>query len=220
MSAADMKPQEDLAEGEDLSEAVVEDVPDDLYVDEGPRIVEEPPASSMGTLEFCLRYIMSMNPWLLLIIAIVVYKLWQKVKPSIMERYYDYIERKKEEEYAARYHKNPDEFRQKMEAMDAARMAMQEKYDRDAMEWAEKQREKEERRRQQDIQDWEDHKQGKGYKNAEKGGEDSQREALKKQAAIKGKKGFKQEYNPLMGGSGGGGGYRPSPRSSGLGGGG
>merc|ERR1719186_470222 len=97
----------------------------------------------------------------------------KKVKPSIMERYYDYIERKKE-------------------AMDVARAAMQEKYDRDAMEWAEKQREKEKRRRQQDIQDWEDHKQGKGYKNAEKGGEDSQREALKKQAAIKGKKGIQE----------------------------
>jgi len=219
MSAPDLNPQEDILEGEEIPDAVVEDVPDDLYVDEGPRIVQ-PQVSSMGTLEYCARYVMSMNPWLLLIIAIVVYKIWQRIKPGIMERYYDWQERKKEEEYAARYHKNPDEFRQKMEAMDLARAAMQEKYDKDAMEWAEKMREKEERRRQQDIEDWEAHKQGKGYKNAEKGGEDSQREALKKQAAIKGKKGYKQEYNPLMGGGGGGSGYRPSPRSSGLGGGG
>jgi len=204
-----------MAEVDDIPEAVVEDVPDELYVDD----VQPPPEPT--NLDYFLHTVKVYfsNPWMLLILAILTYKIWRMIKPSIMERYYGWQERRKEEEYAARYHKNPDEFRDKMEAMDAARAAMQERYDRDAVSWAEKQREKEERKRQQDIQDWEDHKQGKGYKNAEKGGEDKQREALRQQAVVKGKKGYK-EYNPLMGGGGGGSGFRPSPRSSGLGGGG
>ena len=42
---------------------------------------------------------------------------------------------------------------------------------------------------------------------------DKDREALKQQAVLKGKKGFKPEYNPLMGSGGSGGGYRPAPRN-------
>ena len=47
---------------------------------------------------------------------------------------------------------------------------------------------------------------------------DKEREALEQQARVKGKKGFKPEYNPLMGG-GGGSGYRPAARSARSGGG-
>lgn len=206
---------ENIGESEDPSEAMVEDVPDELYVDDA-----QPPPQPSNIDYFLHNMLVYLsNPWMLLVLAILTYKIWQAIKPSIMDRYYGWQERRKEEEYAARYHKNPDEFRHKMEAMDAARAAMQDRYDRDAVLWAEKQREKEERKRQQDIEDWENHRQGKGYKNAEKGGEDKQREALRQQAAVKGKKGYKQEYNPLMG-AGGGSGFRPAPRSSGLGGGG
>lgn len=212
--------EENMAGADEIPDAVVEDVPDELYIDDGPGIVQPPPEPT--NLDYFLHNLMVYfsNPWMLLILAILTYKIWQSIKPRIMQRYYGWQERRKEEEYAARYHKNPDEFRSKMEAMDAARAAMQERYDMDAVSWAEKQREKEERKRQQDIEDWENHKQGKGYKNAEKGGEDKQREALRQQAVVKGKKGYRQEYNPLMGSGGGGAGFRPSPRSSGLGGGG
>ena len=48
---------------------------------------------------------------------------------------------------------------------------------------------------------------------------DKEREALEQQARVKGKKGFKPDYNPLMGSGGGGGGYRPAPRRSQMGGG-
>ena len=54
-----------------------------------------------------------------------------------------------------------------------------------------KQRELEEKKRQQDIDDWENHREGKGYKNRANVGEDREREALRQQAAVKGKKGFK-----------------------------
>ena len=44
-------------------------------------------------------------------------------------------------------------------------------------------------------------------------GEDKAREALEQQARVKGKKGFRPEYNPLMG-MGGGSGYRLVPEGS------
>lgn len=201
-----------------LPEAVVEDVPDGYYVDQGPPpIPEEKP--QLSTFQYCLQILLTTNPWLLLIIAIVLYKIWQRLRPGIMEKYYTWQEERKEAEYAAHYHKNPDMFRQKMEAMDEARARMQERYDRDTEQWAAKQKEIEEKKRQQDIEDWENHKQGKGYKNRAHTGEDREREALKQQAIVKGKKGFKPEYNPLMG-LGGGSGYRPSPRGGGASGGG
>ena len=86
------------------------------------------------------------------------------------------------------------------------------------MKAEEKRREAEEERREQEIKDWEDHLAGKGYKNKARGGVDKQREELEQQARVKGKKGFKPEYNPLMG-SGGSGGFRPAPRRLNTGGG-
>ena len=47
---------------------------------------------------------------------------------------------------------------------------------------------------------------------------DKDREALVQQAIVKKKKGFKPEYNPLMGG-GGSSGYRPSKKTARTGGG-
>jgi len=105
-----------------------------------------------------------------------------------------------------------------MEQMEAARLKLQERYNCDAVKAEEKRLEAEELRRERDVQDWEDHLAGKGYKNRAKGGADKEREALEQQARVKGKKGFKPDYNPLMG-SGGGGGYRPAARKLNTGGG-
>merc|ERR1719187_1088986 len=146
-----------------------------------------------------------MNPWVLLLLAILFYKLWQKVRPGIMDRYNQWQDARKEAEYAAQYHKNPDQFRQKMEAMDEARARLQDRYNQSTEEWVSKQRELEEKKR---------------YKNRANVGEDKEREALRQQAVVKGKKGFKPEYNPLMGMGGGGSGYRPAPRRGAAGGGG
>jgi len=204
----------------EIPEVEVEDVPDELYVEEPPRIREPPP--EISTLEYCLQYAVAylMNPWVLLLLAILLYKLWQKIRPGIMDRYNQWQDARKEAEYAAQYHKNPDQFRQKMEAMDEARARLQDRYNQSTEEWVAKQRELEEKKRQQDIEDWENHREGKGYKNRANVGEDREREALRQQAAVKGKKGFKPDYNPLMGMGGGGSGYRPAPRRGAAGGGG
>merc|ERR1712029_1167060 len=97
----------------------------------------------------------------------------------------------------AAYKKNPDLFQNKMEMMEAARLRLQARYDEDAMRAEEKRQEAEDRKTEQQIK---------------------AREALEQQARVKGKKGFRPEYNPLMGG-GGGGGYRPAARSARTGGG-
>jgi len=161
------------------------------------------------------------NPWALLILAYLLYRIYGKLKDRfvdpIYDRYDEWRERKRMNEEAAQIKKNPDQYRSKMEAMERARNRLQEQYERSTQEWREKQAILDEKRRQQDIEDWENHQQGKGYKSRVQSGEDKEREALEQQARIKGKKGFRPEYNPLMG-MGGGSGYRPSRRVTGGGG--
>ena len=74
-------------------------------------------------------------------------------------------ERRAQAEEAARYKKNPDEFRRKVENLENARLRLQENYNKEAQVAQEKRQEAEERKREQEIQEWEDHLAGKGYKN-------------------------------------------------------
>ena len=138
--------------------------------------------------------------------------------------------------------KDPDAYRAKMEAMEAARLRMQEKYNevfgtkkilifgilylnthpQDAEAEQLKREEAEALRREQDIQDWEEHQRGGGYKNRAPTKVDKEREALEQQARAKGKKGFtapppRTDFNPLMGGGGGSSSYRPPARRGGGG---
>merc|ERR1719300_502195 len=145
-------------------------------------------------------------------------KLKPYVTEPILEKWSQRQIKREEQEEAAKYKKNPDEFKRKMELMEQARLRMQERYNKDAEAIALKNNELEERKRKKEIQDWDDHLQGKAYKSRAKSGIDREREALEQQARLKGKKGFKPDYNPLMG-SGGGGGYRPAPRRGASGGG-
>jgi len=197
-----------------MSEATVETVPDNI--ESG---YEEP--SMFEYLKYSILVYFS-NPWALLILMFLTYKLYKKFKPfitePILEKWSQWQIKREEQEEAAKYKKNPDEFKRKMESMEQARLRMQEKYNEDAKAIALKNYELEERKREKDIQDWDDHLQGKAYKSRAKSGIDREREALEQQARLKGKKGFKPDYNPLMGG-GGGGGYRPAPRRGASGGG-
>lgn len=164
------------------------------------------------------------NPWAFLILLYLVYRLYRLISPlivdPIVERYNAWQEKREQYAQAAAFKKDPDAYQAKMEAMEAARMRMQARYDQDAEVERMKREQKEAMKREQDIQDWSDHQQGKGYKNRAQPKVDKEREALEQQARIKGKKGFgaKPDFNPLMGG-GGGSGYRPAPRRGAAGGG-
>jgi len=163
-----------------------------------------------------------MNPWALLILAYVLFKIYGLVREKYFAPLYDRYEewkgqRRMVEEYA-RMKKNPDEYRAKAVKMEEVRNRLQEKYEEEAAAWAVKQAEKEERLRAENIEDWESHQSGKGYKNRGGPREDKEREALETQARIKNKKGFRPEYNPLMGSGGGGSsGFRPARRTTGGG---
>jgi len=197
-----------------IPEATVETVPDHIEV-----TYEEP--STLDYIKYSLLSYFS-NPWALLILIFLLYKLYRLLSPLITEpladRWDQWQQHREQQAEAARYKKNPDEYKNKMEALELARRKMQDRYNEDAEAMAVKRQEIEEKKREQEIQEWDDHLQGKGYKNRAKIGGDKEREALEQQARVKGKKGYKADYNPLMGG-GGGSGYRPAPRRGAAGGG-
>jgi len=199
----------DAVEGE--PEVTVETVPDNIETEH-----VRPSYSTLDYIYYSTLAYFS-NPWALLILAFLFYKLYYRLRPYIAEpvsyHWNVLMEKRAQAEEAARYKRNPDEFRRKVESLENARLRLQEKYERDAQQALEKRQEAEEKRREQEIQEWEDHLAGKGYKNRANKDCDKDREALRQQAVVKGKKGFKPEYNPLMGSGGGGGGYRPAPRS-------
>ena len=148
---------------------------------------------------------------------------------------------------AAAMKKDPDAYRAKMEAMESARLRMQEQYNQvfqrlkinsklngfkiqqivstqpfQAAEAEQLKREQAEAlKREQDIKDWEEHQRGGGYKNRAPAKVDKEREALEQQAKLKGKKGFKAPPPRTdfnpLMGGGGGAGYRPPARRGGGG---
>jgi len=206
---------EDILIESDADEAYIDTVDDGISMDP-----DESNYSYWEIIKFSVLSYLS-NPWALLILAFLLYKIYGKLRDRFLEpffyRYEEWKEKQKQQSEAAEMKKNPDQYRAKMEAMELARNRMQEQYKRSADEWKERLAAREEQKRQQDIEDWENHKQGKGYKSRSNAGEDKEREALEQQARIKGKKGFRPDYNPLMG-MGGGSGYRPSRRVVGGGG--
>ena len=106
-------------------EVTVETVPDHIetgYSDGEPGMLD--------SVKFFLLAYFS-NPWALLILAFITYKLYKRLKPFVTEplaeRYAAWRELKDQQEEAARYKKNPDEYRNKMEQMEAARLRLQQR---------------------------------------------------------------------------------------------
>jgi len=207
---------EDTIDGE--PEVTIETVDDNIEM--GTR----DPGPVMGYLNYTIYwlYLYFCNPWAFLILLFIIYKLYNRIKPHltepILERYENWREKREQMQEAAEYKKNPDVYRSKIEKMEEIRMRLQQKYDQEAAEAEEKRIEAEKQKTEQEIQDWEDHLAGKGYKNRANRDSDKEREALVQQAIVKKKKGFKPDYNPLMG-QGGGSGFRPAKRTARTGGG-
>jgi len=208
----------------DTPEVEIETVPEQY------EELKHPPQEPLSYVELAYYYTLNYfaNPWAFLILLYIVYRLYRMASPYVSEPfwdwYYTYQEQKEAREEAARMKRNPEEYQAKMEAMETARLRMQERYNEDAVVAERRRQQKEEEKREQDIQDWESHQSGKGYKNRAGGKVDTEREALEKQARLKGKKGYARPdtYNPLMGdiGSSAGSGaarFRPAPRSTGGG---
>jgi len=213
---------EDPVLGEEVEEAVVETV-EEQYI---PHI--QPPIQPLSWAEYvgysALNYFS--NPWAFLILLYLLYRVYRWISPMVTEpiadRFTSWQESREQAAEAAAMKKDPDAYRAKMEAMEVARMRMQEKYNQDADAEQLKREEADALRREQDIKDWEEHQRGGGYKNRAPAKVDKEREALEQQARVKGKKGYaasppRTNFNPMMGGGAGGSGYRPPARRGGGG---
>ena len=107
-----------------VPEATVESVPDHVEA-----IYEEP--STFEYIKYSILGYFS-NPWAMLILLFLLYKLYKVISPMVSEplteRWSQWQQKREEQAEAARYKKNPDEYKSKMEAMEMARLRMQERY--------------------------------------------------------------------------------------------
>merc|ERR1712018_834853 len=136
----------DMASSEDLTdeEAFVEDEPNPNF--------EEPQNDQVFIQDSFINHVMAYlsNPWVLLLIAIAVYYLIQRLELNI--KYQNWKEQRQYAAEAEHVKKNPDLYRARMEAMERARQKQQEAHDIAARELAEKERQKEEERRAQKVE--------------------------------------------------------------------
>merc|ERR1711892_646659 len=111
-----------------VPEATVETVPDHIEA-----AYEEP--STLDYIKYNVLGYFS-NPWAMLILLFLMYKLYRLISPMITEplaeRWSQWQQKREEQAEAAEYKKNPDIYKSKMEAMEMARLRMQERYNEDA----------------------------------------------------------------------------------------
>lgn len=193
----------------DEDEAYVETEEDPLVPDTEPESQPPPQMPNLWILWF--KHYLS-NPWVLIILFLFFYfYVFKKFWPKIQNHWNDWRAKNEEAKVIADMKKNPDLYRQKIEAMDAIRRRQQETYEAAARLLAEKQREKDEEKQRQRLEDLENLVSGKGYRNkSDLRGQDTTQEqqGTSGQQKIKKKPLLRPEYNPLMGDSGGSSGYR------------
>ena len=131
--------------------------------------------------------------WFLVGIALLSYLLWTRVRDQFYALYDNAMERR---EIA---NTDPSVVIARQEAMAAARARMQREADEKSRLHAEKQMAEEERKRSERVEDWDKHQRGEGYRSRVKKTDESK----KKKGSLR-----DNDYNPLMGAGGGGGGFQ------------
>ena len=100
----------------DQEEAYVE-TGEDPYHAEPPQFREAPEQPQNLFLSTLLHYLS--NPWILIIVALLSYfYVFKRVWPMIVDRWTDFNLRRQQDRDLAEMVRNPDLYRQKMEAMD------------------------------------------------------------------------------------------------------
>lgn len=182
----------------ELDEAEVETV-DDGYEAQGPRQPYHNDESSESYLGMMFSGISWPNPWVLLGLSILLY--------FMVRRYYPDYERwrlhREEHSYHENIRRDPRAYKEKVEAMAAARQRQQEEYLIAAQVAMERQKELEEEKRANRLLQ-------KDKVSASK---------ISKESSKSSKKLVQCDYNPLAGGGGNSSGFRPSRRSANTGGG-
>ncbi|XP_076642997.1 uncharacterized protein LOC143353500 [Halictus rubicundus] len=135
------------------------------------------------------------------IVAILI-SLWC-ASPYIREKYTNWKTRKEEQDYAAKYHKNPDLLQERLSAVEASRQKMQQEY-YEKCALAQKDREERAERKREAARSAEVQSGSLGHRL---GTETDDRLSFPKGKSNS----MKKEYNPLMGDNSRG--YRPPKRS-------
>ncbi|KAH9504261.1 hypothetical protein Btru_064476 [Bulinus truncatus] len=125
------------------------------------EILENKDPAFIGAIFSNVLEILQLYGWFILIALGAVYFLYSRIQPWM----YKVSQKIKDDQY-----KKLDEgtIHTRMEAMERARLKMQESLNEQARLFAEQQKIKEEKKRQDKIVDWERHQQGKGYRSKTK----------------------------------------------------
>jgi len=197
------------AMAEDRDEAYVEN--DDTLVIEEPT--QRPPQPTYLDYAHGLAMFYLTNPWFILLICVAAYMFYQRViRTYLMDvgaTYSAWQEGRRAAAEIAQQKKNPDLYRDKMEAMDRARARQQALHEAAAREHAEKVKAKEDEKKAEKLKQMESLQKGKGYYNKSE------------QKTSSSNKLKNDDYSPLMGGGSGSSGacFRPSQRGPAGGGG-
>ncbi|NXQ06592.1 SELS protein, partial [Vidua macroura] len=160
--------------------------------------------------------VLSSYGWYMLLAAVAVYLLVQKVSRSLAAR-------PGGRPGAAEAAEEPDVVVRRQEALAAARLRMQEELNAQAEKYKEKQRQLEEERRRQKIAMWESMQEGKSYKGNLKLNQQEVESGASSASAVPKSKPNKKPlrgggYNPLSGEGGGTCSWRPGRRGPSAGG--
>ncbi|CAL1541688.1 unnamed protein product [Lymnaea stagnalis] len=174
-----------------------------------PEPENEDPAI-VGAIISSVIGILQLYGWFILIGIGAAYYLYRQIRP-----WYSQVSQQREFNQYKKIDTGGAQSR--LEAMERARLKMQQELDAQAKEFAEKQKKKDEEKRKEKIEDWERHLQGKGYRSKTKAPEE--KPTAPATLKPKAKKPLKPDYNPLMGDNGGAC-FRPTKRGGASGGGG
>ncbi|XP_078572911.1 selenoprotein S-like [Branchiostoma floridae x Branchiostoma japonicum] len=176
-----------------------------------PDLSQKDPTIVQDTYKI-VRGLLTQYGWLVLFVIIVLMYLKSKLNPYL-EQY-----RRKRENATSQASYNPDVALSRQEAMEQARLRMQQRQDALAAQYAEEQRKREEAKRQEKIDEWEKLQKGKGYHSKTKGHQTNEASGESKPKPQP-KKRLRDGFNPMTGQGGGSSRWRPSPRGGARGGG-
>ncbi|XP_042341771.1 selenoprotein S [Plectropomus leopardus] len=182
--------------------------------DDSPFQVEKAPIKNpdLTSLSQTAGELLSQYGWYMLIVTVLVYLLIQQLSKRRSSR--------SNNNSAPETLQDASLVASRQEAMEAARMRMQEELNAKADIFREKQRQQEEEKRRQKIEIWESMQQGKSYKGAAK---PPQTEEASSSTTVMKPKGDKKQlrtsdYNPLSGQGGSSCSWRPGRRGPSSGG--
>ncbi|XP_066302098.1 selenoprotein S-like [Branchiostoma lanceolatum] len=176
-----------------------------------PDLSQKDPTIVQDTYKI-VRGLLTQYGWLVLFVIIVLMYLKSKLNPYL-EQY-----RRKRENATNQASYNPEVALSRQEAMEQARLRMQEKQDALAAQYAEELRKREEAKRQEKIDEWEKLQKGKGYHSKTRGNQADSASGESKPKPQP-KKRLRDGFNAMTGEGGGSSRWRPSPRGGARGGG-